>query len=193
MTARNLVSWNTMIVGYGQHGEGHAAMMLLRKMVSDGVRPDRIAFLGILSACSQAGLVNEGVYFFNLMINQYQLIPGREHYSCLVDLLGRAGYLDDAFKILKSIPFQHGSDTWGAFLGACNTHGDLGLAKSAADMVFKLEPNDPVSYALMSNMYASGGQWTEVAKLRKLLNNNCEYKLPGCSWTEPAETTILSA
>ncbi|CAN1308982.1 Pentatricopeptide repeat-containing protein At4g02750 [Linum perenne] len=111
------------------------------------------------------------------MVNQYQLIPGREHYSCLVDLLGRAGFLDDAFKVLTSIPFQHGSDTWGAFLGACSTHGNLRLAKSAAEMLFKLEPTDPASYAR---------QWTDVARLRKLLKDKCDHKLPGCSWTEPS-------
>ncbi|CAN1308977.1 Pentatricopeptide repeat-containing protein At2g46050, mitochondrial [Linum perenne] len=182
----DLVTWTALIHACGFHNCPRYSVEMFEKMVSDGVRPDRIAFLGILSACSHAGLVNEGIHYFNLMVNQYQLIPGREHYSCLVDLLGRAGFLDDAFKVLTSIPFQHGSDTWGAFLGACSTHGNLRLAKSAAEMLFKLEPTDPASYALMSNMYASGGQWTDVARLRKLLKDKCDHKLPGCSWTEPS-------
>ncbi|CAN1308979.1 Pentatricopeptide repeat-containing protein At4g02750 [Linum perenne] len=183
---RDLVLWNVMLSCYALNRLPEEAFLVFSSMRGEDLRPDRIAFLGILSACSHAGLVNEGIHYFNLMVNQYQLIPGREHYSCLVDLLGRAGFLDDAFKVLTSIPFQHGSDTWGAFLGACSTHGNLRLAKSAAEMLFKLEPTDPASYALMSNMYASGGQWTDVARLRKLLKDKCDHKLPGCSWTEPS-------
>ncbi|CAL1385644.1 unnamed protein product [Linum trigynum] len=183
----DLVSWTALIHAFGFHNFPRYSIEMFEKMVSGGVSPDEIAFLGVLSACSHAGLVNEGIHYFNLMVEKYQLCPGIEHYCCLVDLLGRAGFMDAAFDALTSLPIRNGSDAWGAFVGACKTHGESRLAKLAADKLFELEPNEPASYTLLSNIYASGGRWSYVARLREMLKSNCEQKLPGFSSTEQAE------
>lgn len=182
----DLVSWTSIIGAYGSHGFPNEAIELFEKMLSNGVKPDRISFLEVLSSCGHSGLINDGLRYFTLMIDVYKIVPDPEHYACLVDFLGKAGHLKEAFDVLVSIPVEPGSDAMGAFLGACKVHGNLGLAKWAVERLFALEPKNAVNYILMSNMYASNGSWADVANIRRLMREKCYTKAPGCSWLEIA-------
>lgn len=180
----NLVTWTSMIGACAFHGLAKEAIKIFERMLHEGVRPDRITFVGVLSACSHAGLVDEGLRYFNLMTGDHQIVPDSEHYTCLVDLLGRAGFLDEAYDVLINMPFKPGANVLGAFVGACKVHGNIKLAEWAAHMLFELEPDEAVNYAVMSNIYAAEGSWSEVARVRKMMRNRSNYKVPGCSWTE---------
>ncbi|XP_057981468.1 pentatricopeptide repeat-containing protein At2g46050, mitochondrial [Malania oleifera] len=182
----DLVTWTSIIGAYAFHGLSRQSISSFEKMLYNGMRPDRIAFLGVLSACSHGGLVSEGLHYFNLMTSGYQIVPDSEHYTCLVDLLGRAGLLDEAFDALNSMPNEPESNTLGAFIAACIVHKNVGLAKWAAEKLFVLEPNKPVNYTVMSNMYACSGHWLDVARVRKMMKSRCDNKFPGCSWLEIA-------
>ncbi|KAJ0054473.1 hypothetical protein Pint_00460 [Pistacia integerrima] len=186
VTNPDLVTWTSIIGAHAFHGLSRESIEIFDRMLSRGIRPDQIAFLGVLSACSHGGLVDEGLHYFNLMINDYQIMPDSEHYTCLIDLLARAGLLHEAYNILASMPFEPRSDAFGAFIGACKVHGEVGLARWAAEKLFHLEPYKPVSYTLVSNMYASEGYWSDVVRIRKKMRDNCNYKVPGCSWMEIA-------
>ncbi|THG11719.1 pentatricopeptide repeat-containing protein At2g46050, mitochondrial [Camellia sinensis] len=183
----DLVSWTSMIRAYAFHGNPKEAIELFETMLlhSSG-RPDQVSFLGVLSACSHGGLVDEGLHYFNLMTNDYHIEPHSEHYTCLIDLLGRASFLDEAFNVLNSMPIEPGSDTLGAFIGACKVRGNSGLAIWAAKKLFVLEPGNTVNYTLLSNMYASVGCWLDVARVRRMMRDRCSHKVPGCSWIEIA-------
>ncbi|PIA49277.1 hypothetical protein AQUCO_01300258v1, partial [Aquilegia coerulea] len=180
----NLITWTSIIGAYAFHGLPRRAIEIFEEMLSKGAEPDRLAFLGVLSACSHGGLVSEGFYYFGSMTNDHQLVPGLEHYACLIDLLGRAGHLDRAYDILENMPIEPGANVLGAFIGACKAHGNVRLAILAAEKLFKLEPEDSMSYTLMSNSYAFVGRWIDVARVRKLMRDRCDHKVPGCSWIE---------
>ncbi|KAL5792363.1 hypothetical protein ACOSP7_000957 [Xanthoceras sorbifolium] len=179
-----LVTWTSVIGAFAFHGLSEKSIEIFEKMLSRGVRPDPVVFLVVLSACSHGGLVNEGLHYFNLMTNDYQIVPDSEHYTCLIDLLGRAGLLDESFNILASMPIEPSSDTFAAFIGACKVHGNVGLAEWAAEKLFELEPGNPVNYSLVSNMYASEGRWFDVVRIRKMMRDHCNCKVPGSSWME---------
>ncbi|GLT84676.1 hypothetical protein SLE2022_028930 [Rubroshorea leprosula] len=193
VTEPDLITYTSIINAYASHGLAKESTKIFEKVLSSRVRPDQIAFLGILSACSHGGLVNEGLYYFNLMTDDYHLAPDSKHYTCIVDLLGRAGLLDEAFDVITSMPIETTSDTLGAFLGACSIHGNVRLAKWASEKLLTLEPDKPVNYTLLSNMYASRGHWFDVASTREMMRNNCDYKLPGCSWMEIASDVHVFA
>ncbi|KAL5719049.1 hypothetical protein ACHQM5_011882 [Ranunculus cassubicifolius] len=180
----NLITWTSIIGAYAFHGFPRQAIIVFEEMLSRGVKPDKIAFVGVLSACSHGGLVDEGLHYFSLMTTEHQILPGLEHFACLIDLLGRAGHLDRAYNILENMPLEPGANVFGAFIGACKAHGNTRLAILAAEKLFKLEPQDPVSYTLMSNIYAFVGRWIDVARVRKLMKDRCDFKVPGCSWIE---------
>lgn len=182
--APDLFAWTSLICAYAFHGLVKEATECFEKMLTHGIRPDRITFLGVLSACSHGGLIHKGLHYFKTMINEYHIVPDSEHYTCLIDLIGRAGLLDEAFSVLTSIPAEACPDTLGAFIGACKVHGNVELAKWAAEKLFALEPKKPTNYILMSNVYSSEGHWTDVARIRKMMRNSCDHKAPGCSWVE---------
>ncbi|XP_068639529.1 pentatricopeptide repeat-containing protein At2g46050, mitochondrial [Aristolochia californica] len=180
----SLVTWTSMVCAYAFHGLAKEAIELFEEMLYEGIKPDRIAFVGVLSACSHAGLVVKGLHYFDSMRREYGIIPDSEHYTCLVDLLGRAGRLEDACRILTKMPFELNTNMLGAFIGACKVHANIKLAKWAAEMLFVIEPDEPVNYMLMSNMYASVGNWSGVSQVRKLMRTKCRNRVPGCSWIE---------
>ncbi|XWS76999.1 hypothetical protein CRYUN_Cryun01aG0226400 [Craigia yunnanensis] len=182
----DLVTWTSIIGAYSLHGLSKESIIVFEKMLATGIKPDQIAFLGILSACSYGGLVNEGLHYFNIMMNDYRIVPDLEHCTYLVDLIGQTGLVDEAFNVLTSRPVSCTPDTLGAFIGACSIHGNITLAKWAAEKLLVLEPNKPVNYTLISNMYASKGRWLDVASVRKMMTYHCDYKIPGCSWMEIA-------
>eukprot|EP01018_Ginkgo_biloba_P030851 Gb_21555 [translate_table: standard] len=184
MSKRDVVSWNAIIGGYGMHGCGTDALALFYQMQQAGVRPNHITFVGILSACSHAGLVDEGWQHFDSMIQVYSLTPKVEHYACMVDLLGRTGHLDEAYNLIQKMPLQPGPSVWGAMLFACRVHCNIELGELVSIRLLELEPKNAGNYVLLSNMYAAAGRWDAVAKVRTKLKELGLRKNPGCSWIE---------
>eukprot|EP01018_Ginkgo_biloba_P024207 Gb_01226 [translate_table: standard] len=181
---KNVVSWTAMIAGYGMHGCGEDALLVFSQMQQTGMKPDDITFIAVLSACSHAGLVDEGWQHFHCMSEDYCITPRGEHYACMVDLLGRAGLLCEAYDFIKKMPLEPSADVWGALLSACRIHSNVELGECVAEHLFELEPENAGSYVLLSNMYAEGGRWGDVAKVRMMMKDRGLKKKPGCSWIE---------
>ncbi|KAH9313013.1 hypothetical protein KI387_028048, partial [Taxus chinensis] len=184
MQERDTISWNAMIAGYAQHGSGNKALELFEHMQQLGVKPNHITFIGVLSACSHAGLVNEGLYHFQCMSQDYHISPRADHYACMVDLLGRAGHLDEAKNLINSMPCEPDAVVWGALLGACKIHANMELGKFAAENLLKLEPQNAAAYVALSNLCAMIGRRDEAAKVRILMRERGVKKKPGYSWIE---------
>ncbi|KAJ3697891.1 hypothetical protein LUZ61_001596 [Rhynchospora tenuis] len=178
------VSWNAMISAFGQHGYGLDAINLFNEMVLQGIYPDRITFLTILSACTHCGLVDEGFHYFNYMERHYGITPGEDHYARLINLLGRAGRISEAQNLIQSMPFEPTSVIWEALLAGARFTGDVDLALHAADRLFKATPHLDGTYILLSNIYSSEGRYVEAANVRKLMRDRGVKKEPGCSWIE---------
>ena len=179
----NVMTWNIMIGGLGQHGRGQDALELFRKMKADGLVPDAYSFVGLLSACSHAGLIDEGRQIFCAM-KDYGVEPTVVHYTCIVDLLGRAGLLEEIKRFISSMPVEADAGTWGALLGACRTYGNVELGELAAKEVMKLEPADACPYVVLSNINAAAGQWDQVSFIRHMMQERGIRKEPGVSWIE---------
>eukprot|EP01018_Ginkgo_biloba_P018940 Gb_33111 [translate_table: standard] len=184
MQDRNTVSWTAMITGYAQNGRGNDALQLFEQMLLGGMKPDHISFVGVLSACNHAGLVDEGRHYFDSMSRNHCITPVADHYACMIDLLGRTGCLSEAEELLHSMPFQPNAVMWGSLLAACRIHGNLEVGKRAAECLFQLEPESAAPYALLSNIYAGAGRWDDVAQVRKMMKDKGVKKKPGCSWIE---------
>jgi pentatricopeptide repeat protein len=184
MYQKDLVSWNSIIAGYGMHGYGEDALAFFHQMHQIGVKPDHITFVAVLSACNHAGLVDKGRQYFNCMSQDYCIMPRMEHYACMADLLGRAGCLDEAYSFIKKMPLEPSADVWGALLGACRTYNNIELGENVADILFKLKPEDTGYYILLSNIYAAANRWDDVAKVRAVIKDRGLKKRPGCSWIE---------
>jgi len=181
---KDVVSWNSMIAGYAQHGLATQAIELFEVMMSkSGTNPDAITYLGVLSSCRHAGLVKEGRKFFNLMAEQ-GLKPELNHYSCLVDLLGRFGLLQEALKLIENMPMEPNSVIWGSLLFSCRVHGDVWTGIRAAEERLMLEPDCAATHVQLANLYASVGYWKEAATVRKLMKDKGLKTNPGCSWIE---------
>ncbi|XP_065879156.1 pentatricopeptide repeat-containing protein At5g04780, mitochondrial-like [Euphorbia lathyris] len=181
---RGIVSWSAMIGGLAQHGHGKEALELFEKMRTNGVPPNHITLVSVLCACNHAGLVSEAERYFKSMENLFGIRPLQEHYACMIDLLGRAGKLDDAMKLVNTMPFQADPHAWGALLGAARIHKNIELGEKAAQMLFSLEPVNSGTHVLLANIYASTGMWDDVAKVRRFMKNNRLKKEPGISWIE---------
>lgn len=181
---KDIVMWNSIITGYAQHGLGEEALQVFQEMCSLGMAPDDITFIGVLSACSYSGKVEQGHEVFETMKSKYQVEPRTAHYACMVDLLGRAGRVEEAMDLIENMPVDADAIVWGALLSACRTYMKLDLAEVAAKKLIQLEPNNAGHYVLLSNIYASKGRWHEVAELRKIMGARSVTKSPGCSWIE---------
>ncbi|XP_057850533.2 putative pentatricopeptide repeat-containing protein At5g09950 [Cryptomeria japonica] len=177
-------SWNTMIAGYARHGYADKALKIFFEMQEAGLKPDHITFVNVLSACSHTGLVDEARSHFDSMKRNYGITPRVEHYACMVDILGRCGFLDEAESFIKKMPLQPSALIWRILLGACRVHGNLDIGKRAAECVLELEPQDAATHLLLQQIYATGGNWDDVAKVRTLIKNLEVKKEPGCSWIE---------
>lgn len=179
---RDLVSWTTMIAAYGSHGQAFEALKLFNEMLHSNVKPDRVAFLAVISACAHAGLVDEGYHYFNLMVSGCGIQPSAEEYSCLIDLLGRAGRLREAYAILQSNPnIREDVELLSALVSACHLHGELEVGEEIAKI---LTQKDPSTYIVLEKIYASQNKWNEVRKLRLKMKELGLRKKPGCSWIE---------
>ncbi|KAF3643898.1 Pentatricopeptide repeat-containing protein [Capsicum annuum] len=182
---RDLVSWTTMIAAYGSHGQAFEALKIFNEMLHSNVKPDRVAFLAVISACAHAGLVDEGYHYFNLMVSGYGIQPSAEEYSCLIDLLGRAGRLGEAYAILQSNPhIKEDVELLSALVSACHLHGELEIGEEIAKMLTQKDKEDPSTYIVLAKIYASQNKWNEIRKLRLKMKDLGLRKKPGCSWIE---------
>ncbi|XP_009366723.2 putative pentatricopeptide repeat-containing protein At3g11460, mitochondrial [Pyrus x bretschneideri] len=184
MPQKSLVSWTAIVGGYGLHGQGEVALELFEKMVMTGIRPDKTVFVTVLSACSHAGLTDKGLEYFAAMEKIYGLQPGPEHYSCMVDLLGRAGRLKEAKELIESMPVNPDGAVWGALLGACKIYKNVGLAELAFEHVVELEPTNIGYYVLLSNIYSDAKNLEGVLKVRVMMRERKLKKEPGFSYVE---------
>eukprot|EP01018_Ginkgo_biloba_P037423 Gb_09406 [translate_table: standard] len=184
MTNRDLVVWSAMIAGYGMHGHGEDALTLFSQMQQTGMKPNHITFIAVLSACSHAGLVEDGWQYFESMTHDYSITPRVEHYACMVDLLGRAGLLDEAQDFIQKMPLEPDADVWGALLGACRIHCNLELGEHVAERLFDLDPENAGHHVLLSNLYAAAGRWNDAANVRRMMKGRGLKKTPGFSLIE---------
>ncbi|KAF5745118.1 pentatricopeptide repeat-containing protein [Tripterygium wilfordii] len=184
MLEKDNVSWNAMIVGYAQNGFGTEALGLFQRMLVSGEKPDRVTMIGVLCACSHAGLIDEGRHYFYSMTEVHGLAPLKDHYTCMVDLLGRAGCLDEAKNLIETMPMQPDAVVWASLLSACKVHRNITLGKYVADKLLEIDPSNSGPYVLLSNMYAELGKWGDVVRVRKLMRQRGVIKQPGCSWIE---------
>ncbi|KAF8393423.1 hypothetical protein HHK36_021667 [Tetracentron sinense] len=191
MPEKNVVSWNSMITGYAQNGFSEKSLLLFEEMTNSDVIPTCITFIGILFACSHAGFVQEGRHCYNLMIFKYGIPPSVEHCTCMVDLLGRAGYLHEAENFLLNSPFPSEPGIWKSLLAACGVHKNVDVAVRAARHCLLLEPQDSATYVILSNIYASKQLWCEVSRIRNLMKEMGVEKEPGRSWIEVNRTREL--
>eukprot|EP01018_Ginkgo_biloba_P019614 Gb_41544 [translate_table: standard] len=184
VSRRDVVSWTSMITGYAMHGCPKEALRLFEQMEHSGTTPDHVTFVGVLSACCHAGLVQDGWQYFDRMSRCYHITPAMKHYCCMVDLLGRAGHLDEAEDFINKMPLKPDAAVWGSLLGACGIHTNIELGERVADQLFELDSKNAAHYVLLSNIYAAAGRWDGIEKVRKMMKYRGVEKIPGCSWIE---------
>jgi pentatricopeptide repeat protein len=184
MPKRDVVSWTAMIFGYAQNGKGNEAVQLFEEMKMAGIKPNQITMTGVLSACSHVGLVDEGCHYFNSMSRDLSITPIADHHACIVDLLCRAGRLDEAEAFIKSMPFEPDMAVLASLLAACRAHVNVELGKWTAERMFELEPQNSTTYILLSNIYAAADRWDDVRNVRNMMKDTEVKKEPGCSWIE---------
>ncbi|XWS42101.1 hypothetical protein CRYUN_Cryun17cG0139900 [Craigia yunnanensis] len=190
MEERNVFSYSSMIAGFAMHGCAYAALELFHEMLKTGIKPNRVTFIGVLTACSHSGMVEQGRQIFASMEEEFGVSPGVDHYACMVDLLGRVGCLEEALNLAETMPAEPNGGVWGALLGACRTYVNPDIAQIAANHLFELEPNAIGNYILLSNIYASAGRWNDVLMVRKLMREKGLRKNPACSWLETKKGVI---
>ncbi|KAL6838993.1 hypothetical protein ACP4OV_031220 [Aristida adscensionis] len=184
VACRDLVTWNSMIFGYSQHGLAVQCLDLLKEMEKHIV-PDAISFLGVISSCRHACLVAEGRRCFRAMIER-GIKPELDHYSCMVDLLGRAGLIDEAWDLVQTMSIPPNGIIWGSLLASCRVHGGISVGIHAAENRLKLEPSCAATHVQLANLYASIGCWGDVARVRKMMKERGLKTNIGCSWIEVA-------
>ncbi|KAL3512046.1 hypothetical protein ACH5RR_024763 [Cinchona calisaya] len=179
---KNLYTWNAMLVGLAMHGHGKLLLDYFTKMVDDGgVKPDRVTFLGVLTGCSHAGLVDEARRLFAEMECVYGVPKDRKHFGCMADLLGRAGLIEEAVEMIDAMPMQGDVYVWGGLLGGCRMHGNIEIAEKAAEHVMALKPEDGGVYSVLANIYANAERWGDLVRVRRLRNSGMVKKNAGCS------------
>ena len=180
---KRVVSWNAIITGYAMHGHANEALDLFEEMKEKSL-PDHITFVGVLAACSHGGLLDEGWMFFESMVRDYRIVPTIQHYTCMVDLLGHCGRLDEAYNLIMQMRAMPDSGVWGALLNSCKIHGNVELGEVALEKLIELDPDDSGNYVILSNIYAQAGKWEGVARLRKLMIDRGIKKGTAYSWIE---------
>jgi pentatricopeptide repeat protein len=184
MKDKNVKSWTAMVAGYGMHGQATEALEVFYKMIGAGVKPNYVTFVSVLAACSHAGLLKEGWHWFNSMNHEFGVEPGVEHYACMVDLLGDAGHLNEAYDLIKGMKVRPDSVVWGSLLGACRIHKNVELGETSARKLFELDPANYGYYVVLLNIYADAGRWEDVERMRILMKNDGIVKTPGFSLVE---------
>ena len=181
MRNKNVVSWSAMISGLAMNGHGREAIEAFWEMQKMGVPPDDQTFTGVLSACSHCGLVDEGMMFFDRMSKEFGIVPNIHHYGCMVDLLGRAGLLERAYRLIMSMGVKPDSTMWRTLLGACRIHGHVTLGEQVIEHLIELKAQEAGDYALLLNIYSSAGNWEKVLEVRKFMKEKAIETTPGCS------------
>ncbi|PKU78755.1 pentatricopeptide repeat-containing protein At3g62890-like [Dendrobium catenatum] len=185
MPSKNVFCWNSVIAGFGMHGHGKKAIEIFLEMeTTSGIRPDEITFVGLLSACGHSGLIFEGKRYFSQMFGVYGLVPQIEHYGCMVDLLGRAGLLQEALHFIETMTIKPNCVVWGSLLRACKIHRDTKTSEHVTQRLLELDPNDGANYVFLSNIYALAKQWEDVDTCRAIMIEKGVHKVPGCSSVE---------
>ncbi|XP_015571955.1 pentatricopeptide repeat-containing protein At3g47530 isoform X2 [Ricinus communis] len=184
MPNKNVVTWSAMISGFAMNGYGRQAIETFGKMQRIGVLPDDQTFTGVLSACSHCGLVDEGMLFFDKMTQEFGIAPNNHHYGCMVDLLGRAGKLDQAYQLIMSMEVRPDSALWRTLLGACRIHHHVTLGERVIGHLIELKAQEAGDYVLLLNIYSSIGNWEKVTEIRKLMKEKGIETTPGCSSIE---------
>ncbi|GAB4848345.1 Pentatricopeptide repeat-containing protein At2g22070 [Ancistrocladus abbreviatus] len=181
---RDTVSWTSMIIALAQHGLGEEAIELFEKMLTFGINPDHITYVGILCACTHVGLVEKGWNYYNMMQNIHKIEPTPGHYASMIDLLGRAGLLQEAQDFIKNMPIEPDVIAWGSLLASCKVHKNAELAKIAAERLLLIEPNNSGAFSALANAYSAYGRWEEAAKIRKSMKDKGVKKDQGFSWLQ---------
>ncbi|XP_027353148.1 pentatricopeptide repeat-containing protein At1g06143-like [Abrus precatorius] len=182
---KNLFCWNSMIDGLATHGYTKEVLRMFGEMERKRIQPNAVTFVSILTACMHAGFVEEGRRRFMSMIQDYCITPRVEHYGCIVDLLSKAGLLEDALEMIRNMTFEPNSFIWGALLNGCKLHKNLEIAHIAVQNLMVLEPSNTGHYSLLVSMYAEVNRWSEVAMIRKTMKDlGIEKRYPGFSWVE---------
>lgn len=184
MRFKDVISWTSLMSAYGRSGKGYEAIELFSKMQELGLVPDSIAFVSILSACSHAGLLEEGRDHYRLMVEKYRIAPRLEHFTCMVDLLGRGGRIDEAYAHIKQMKMEPNDRVWGALLNACHVYNNIDIGIIAADNLFRLAPHQSGYYVMLSNIYAKAGRWKDVTLIRSIMKDKGIKKVPGVSNVE---------
>ncbi|KAK9139144.1 hypothetical protein Scep_008825 [Stephania cephalantha] len=184
MKEMGVSSWNAIIVGLAMNGLVEESLEKFSEMSNHGVAPNEITFMGVLGACRHVGLVDEGRGYFNSMVQIYKVEPNVKHYGCMVDLLGRAGLLEEAEELIGTMPMAPDVATWGALLGACKKHGDTKMGERVGRRLIELQPDHDGFHVLLSNIYASKGRWEDVIEVRGIMRHQGVMKTPGCSLIE---------
>ncbi|XP_060967604.1 pentatricopeptide repeat-containing protein At1g06143 [Cannabis sativa] len=182
---KNLFCWNSIIEGLASHGFAKETLIMFRKMEEENIKPNGVTFISLLSACTHAGLVDEGRLRFSSMAKDYSITPAVEHYGCMVDLLSKAGLLEEALDIIRSMKVEPNNVVWGALLGGCKLHRNMTIGQIAVNELMVLEPNNSGYYHLLVNMYAEENRWKEVSKIWTTMKGlGVEKRCPGSSWIE---------
>ncbi|KAA8532216.1 hypothetical protein F0562_032259 [Nyssa sinensis] len=176
------VAWTAIISGCAYHGRASEALFLFRRMRVFGVRPNAITFIAIFTACSHCGLITEAKKYLESMSSECGLEPTIDHYDCMIDIYSRAGLLEEALELIKTMPFEPDSMSWKSLLGGCSIHQNFKLGKIAAEKLLQLDPEDTAAYILMFNLYASSGKWEAAANVRKMMAERDLRKEVSCSW-----------
>lgn len=181
MAVKKVCTWNAMICSLASNGRESKALDMFATMKSLGLRPNEVTFVGVLTACAHTERVSLGMELFQSMSGNFSITPKMEHYGCVVDLLGRAGLLKEAYEFVKNMPFEADGTVLGALLGACRVHGDLELAKEVGRQLLKKQPDHCGRYVLLSSIYAGAEIWDHAASLRKAMIQAGIQKIPSFS------------
>ncbi|GLT67861.1 hypothetical protein SLA2020_401390 [Shorea laevis] len=182
--SKDVILWNSMITGYGMHGQGHQALVVYSRMIKEGLKPNQTTFISLLSACSHSGLVEEGRILFHSMESDHKVRPTEKHYACYVDLLSRAGLLEEAEALIKQMPFEPSTAVFEALLSGCRTHKNIDMGIRTADRLLRLDTMNPGIYIMLSNIYAHARRWDAVDYIRGLMRKQGLRKIPGYTLIE---------
>ncbi|PKA54147.1 Pentatricopeptide repeat-containing protein [Apostasia shenzhenica] len=184
LSERSLTAWNSMINCFALHGHSESAVATFKRMQHEGREPDEVTFVGLLNACTHAGLVDEGIGYFNSMRRNYGIETKIEHYGCVIDLLCRAGRFEEAMRIVRDMKIEPDEVVWGSLLNGCRIYGNSYLAEFSVKKLVEIDPNNVGYGVVLANLYSKSGKWEEVSQVRKMLKDGDGKKLPGCSWIE---------
>ncbi|PON59951.1 Tetratricopeptide-like helical domain containing protein [Parasponia andersonii] len=191
MKEKNIISWTSLMAGYGKHGFGHKAIELYKKMECEGLKPNDVTFLSLLFACSHTGLTGEGWKCFNDMVSKHGILPRAEHIACLVDIFARGGWLEEACQLISKMNIKPNASVWGSILGACSVHGNMSLGEVAAKHLFHEDPDNSVNYLVLASIYSAAGAWDNARKMRNLIEKKRLKKEPGRSLLQPTQNKLV--